>query len=176
MKKLIILGILCCFGLNLNAQDSKKAYLDNVKTLDSTLETLYAVISGEKDEARDWDLFRFLFHPDAKLIPSGKNREGIIGARFMTPNDYVTGNGQYLIDNGFYEVELKREVDTFGNITQVFSTYESYRSKKDKDPFMRGINSIQLLNDGNRWWIINIYWVQESEENPIPKQYLPNKN
>ena len=71
---------------------------------------------------------------------------------------------------------MENKVDTFGNITQVFSTYESYRSKKDKDPFMRGINSIQLLNDGNRWWIINIYWVQESEENPIPKQYLPNKN
>jgi len=40
-------------------------------------------------------------------------------------------------------------------------------------PFMRGINSIQLLNDDNRWWIINIYWTQESEENPIPDMYLP---
>ena len=176
MKKLVILSVLFCFGLTLNAQDSKEAYLDNVKTLDKTLETLYAVISGEKGETRDWDLFRFLFHPDAKLIPSGKNREGKIGARFMTPDDYVNTSGNYLVENGFYEIELQREVDTFGNVTQVFSTYESYRSKNDKEPFMRGINSIQLLNDGNRWWIINIYWVQESEENPIPKQYLPNKN
>ena len=47
--------------LNINAQNSKEAYLDNVKTLDTTLETLYDVISGEKGEARDWDLFRFLF-------------------------------------------------------------------------------------------------------------------
>lgn len=150
--------------------------MDNVKTLDTTLETLYAVISGEKGEARDWDLFRFLFHPDAKLIPSGKNNQGVIGARFMTPDDYVNSSGNYLVENGFYEIELQREVDIFGNITQVFSTYESYRSKNDKEPFMRGINSIQLLNDGNRWWILNIYWMQESEENPIPKQYLPNKN
>lgn len=173
MKKLVLLSVLFCFALNINAQNSKEAYLDNVKTLDTTLETLYAVISGEKGEARDWDLFRFLFHPDAKLIPSGKNREGKIGARFMTPDDYVNTSGNYLVENGFYEIELQREVDTFGNITQVFSTYESYRSKNDKDPFMRGINSIQLLNDGNRWWIINIYWMQESKENPIPKQYLP---
>ena len=176
MKKLIILGILCCFSFTLNAQESKEAYMDNVKTLDTTLETLYAVISGEKGEARDWDLFRFLFHPDAKLIPSGKNNQGVIGARFMTPDDYVNSSGNYLVENGFYEIELQREVDIFGNITQVFSTYESYRSKNDKEPFMRGINSIQLLNDGNRWWILNIYWMQESEENPIPKQYLPNKN
>lgn len=176
MKKLIVLSVLFCLSLNINAQDSKGDYLDNVKTLDSTLETLYAVISGEKGEARDWELFRFLFHPDAKLIPSGKNREGNIGARFMTPDDYVNTSGNYLVENGFYEIELHREVDTFGNITQVFSTYESYRSKHDKEPFMRGINSIQLLNDGNRWWILNIYWMQESEEHPIPKQYLPNKN
>lgn len=176
MKKLIIFGVIFCFCNTLVAQESNETYTKKVKTLDSTLETLYAVISGEKGEARDWDLFRFLFYPDAKLIPSGKNREGKIGARFMTPDDYVNTSGNFLVENGFYEIELQREVDTFGNITQVFSTYESYRSKNDKEPFMRGINSIQLLNDGNRWWIINIYWVQESEENPIPKQYLPNKN
>ncbi len=176
MKKLVTLSVLFCFWLTVNAQNSKDAYLENVRTLDSTLETLYAVISGEKGEARDWDLFRFLFHPDAKLIPSGKNREGKIGARFITPEDYVNSSGNYLVENGFYEIELQREVDTFGNITQVFSTYESYRSKNDKEPFMRGINSIQLLNDGNRWWVLNIYWMQESDENPIPEQYLPNKN
>jgi len=176
MKKLVALSVLFCFWLTVNAQKSKETYLENVKTLNNTIETLYAVISGEKGEARDWDLFRFLFHPNAKLIPSGKNREGKIGARFITPEDYVNSSGNYLVENGFYEIELQREVDTFGNITQVFSTYESYRSKNDKEPFMRGINSIQLLNDGNRWWVLNIYWMQESEENPIPEQYLPNKN
>lgn len=173
MKKQILLGVLFCFSLILNAQENTNDYLNKVKTLDTTLETLYGVISGEKGEARDWDLFRFLFHPDAKLIPSGKNREGNFSARFMTPEDYINSSGNYLVENGFYEIELQREVDTFGNITQVFSTYESYRSKKDEKPFMRGINSIQLLNDGNRWWILNIYWMQESKENPIPKQYLP---
>ena len=120
------------------------------------------------------DLFRFLFHPDAKLIPSGKNKAGLIEARFMTPEDYINSSGNYLVENGFHEIELQREVDTFGNITQVFSTYESYRSKLDESPFMRGINSIQLLHDGDRWWIINTYWMQESKEHPIPKQYLPN--
>jgi len=174
MKKQILLGVLFCFSLILNAQENTNDYLNKVKTLDTTLETLYGVISGEKGEARNWDLFRFLFHPDAKLIPSGKNREENVSARFMTPEDYINSSGNYLVENGFYEIELKREVDTFGNITQVFSTYESYRSKKDEKPFMRGINSIQLLNDGNRWWILNIYWMQESKENPIPKQYLPH--
>jgi hypothetical protein len=174
MKKYIILSVLFCFCFALNAQENTKDYSEKVKTLDSTLETLYSVISGEKGEARDWNLFRYLFHPEAKLIPSEKNKEGNVDARFMTPDDYVNTSGNYLIENGFYEIELQREVDTFGNITQVFSTYESYHSKTDATPFMRGINSIQLLNDGNRWWVLNIYWMQESKEHPIPKKYLPN--
>jgi len=37
---------------------------------------------------------------------------------------------------------------------------------------MRGINSIQLFYDGSRWWIVSIYWQQESPEYPIPEKYL----
>lgn len=155
------------------AQESK--YALKVKTLDSTLETLYTVISGEKGEPRDWDLFRYLFHPDAKLIPTRQQENSPITARYMTPEDYVNSAGNYLVENGFFEKEIHRSVNSFGNITQVFSTYESFRSEADDKPFARGINSIQLLNDGSRWWIINIYWMAESESNPIPKEYLPKK-
>jgi len=173
-KKLTTLLCFLAISISINAQESNTDYSSKVQSLDSTLETLYGVISGEKGEARNWELFKYLFHPDAKLIPSGKTKEGDIRARFITPDQYVKGNGNWLIENGFFEKEISRSVNTFGNITQVFSTYESYRSESDEEPFMRGINSIQLLNDGKRWWIINIYWTQENETNPIPKQYLPN--
>lgn len=149
-------------------------YSKHVETLDSTLETLYSVISGDKGEARNWELFKFLFHKDAKLIPTGKTEAGQFDANYMTPDDYIERAGKWLVDNGFHEVEISRNEQSFGNITQVFSTYESYRSKSDTEPFMRGINSIQLLNDGKRWWIINIYWQQETEDNPIPDTYLKN--
>ena len=159
-------------GKKLDPKVLDEKYLGEVKTLDATLESLYGVISGEKGEARDWDLFRYLFKPDAKLIPSGKNKAGKIGCRFMTPDDYIQSSGNWLVENGFFEKEIFRKTETFGNITQVFSTYESFRSESDKAPFMRGINSIQLLNDGNRWWIINIYWTQETKDTPLPTKYL----
>ncbi len=168
--------VFLCFTLlsfSLYAQEETKDYSQNVATLDSTIETLYSVISGDAGVERDWDLFKHLFHEDAKLIPSGKNPEGKHMARYMTPEDYIKSSGKWLFENGFHEVELNREIHTFGNITQVFSTYESYRKKEDKEPFMRGINSIQLMNDGERWWIINIFWMQESDSNPIPEDYLP---
>jgi hypothetical protein len=173
MKYLTTILLLLTFTTN--AQENTDNYIEKVKTLDSTLESLYAVISGEKGEARDWELMKFLFHQDAKLIPSGKNKEGTIGARFMTVKDYITSSGNWLVENGFFEKEIHRTTNTFGNITQVFSTYESFHSEADDKPFARGINSIQLLNDGTRWWIINIYWTQESLENPIPDEYLPRQ-
>ncbi|MBO6606778.1 hypothetical protein [Psychroserpens sp.] len=148
-------------------------YLKDVQTLDSTVEALYSVISGEKGEARDWEKFKFLFHKDAKLIPTGKTENGTVNANFMTTDDYIELAGKWLVDNGFHEVEIHRTTNTFGSVTQIFSTYESYKSKNDEAPFARGINSIQLLNDGTRWWVINIYWQQETPDNPIPSEYLP---
>lgn len=173
MKKIPILLLATFLTHGLIAQSSEK-YFEKVRTLDLTIETLYDVISGEKGEPRDWELFKYLFHPDARLIPSGKSPEGNeYRARYITAEEYVASSGKYLVENGFFEKEIHRKTDTFGNITQVFSTYESFRSEKDKEPFMRGINSIQLLNTGSRWYIINIYWTQEQPDNPIPQQYLP---
>jgi len=176
MKKLLLLLAITFTAITTQAQDKaeeKKDYTTNVSTIDNTIASLYAVISGEKGVERDWNLFKFLFKPDAKLIPSWKNKEGIYEVRYLKPDDYIKSSGKWLVENGFFEKEIHRKVNTFGNISQVFSTYETFYSEADEEPFMRGINSIQLLNDGKRWWIVNIYWTQESNENPIPKQYLP---
>lgn len=161
------------FNSEYRAQDSSR-YMMEVQTLDATIQALYSVISGEKGEARNWEFMKFLFHPDAKLIPTGKTKDGSYKAKFITPQDYIDRSGPWLIENGFFEKEIHRETDSFGHITQVFSTYETFHSESDEAPFMRGINSIQLINDGSRWWILNIYWSQESEEEPIPARYLPD--
>ncbi|MCB0433850.1 MAG: hypothetical protein KDD18_12960 [Mangrovimonas sp.] len=175
MKYSVLFFLFLGSTLTLSAQEEVDSltikYAEKVATLDSTLTTLYQVISGEKEEERDWQLFKYLFHPDAKLIPSGKNKEGDYLVRYLSPQQYIDFSGQWLVDNGFYEKEISRKTDTFGNITQVFSTHESFYSKTDEKPFMRGINSIQLLYDGKRWWVINIYWTQETPENPIPEKY-----
>lgn len=133
---------------------------------------MYSVISGEKGETRDWALFKFLLHKNAKLIPSGNNRQGIIGVRYMTSDEYINTSGKWLLENGFFEKEIGRKTEQFGNIAHVFSTYESFKSANDTEPFMRGINSIQLLNDGNRWWILNIFWQGETVDQKIPEKYI----
>lgn len=159
------------------AAQSKDAVNTDVASIDSIIKAVYEVISGEAGETRDWDRFRSLFHQDARLIPTGKNAQtGVFTARAMSAEDYVSRNAPYFAKQGFHEREIARRVDQYGNIAHVFSTYHAFNTKEDKTPFMRGINSFQLLYDGKRWWVMSIYWQAESKETPIPKQYLRSKN
>ena len=151
----------------------KEANPADVGSIDAIMNAVYDGISGDANQKRDWDRFRSLFHKDAKLIPSGKNPQtGVTMARYMTPEDYVTRSGPVLERDGFHEREMARKVEQYGNIAHVFSTYHAFRKKDDKEPFMRGINSFQLLNDGKRWWVLNIFWLAETPDNPIPAKYL----
>lgn len=167
MRNLVFALAVVCIGSAAQASDEK--YGDKVATLDSTIKTLYAVISGDKGVERDWDLFRYLFKPGARLMPSGKNPEGVVGMRVMSPEDYIERSGPFLVENGFHEVEIGRKVDEYGTIAQVFSTYAAKRTLDDAEPFMRGINSIQLLKDNDRWWVVSIFWMAETEEYPLPE-------
>ena len=145
----------------------------DVESIDAIMTAVYDVISGDAGEARDWDRFRSLFAPGATLSPVGRPDGATYERRAITPDQYAQSAGSYLEENGFHEVEIHRVTERYGVIAHAFSTYESRRMASDPEPFARGINSFQLLNDGSRWWIVSIYWLQESDEHPIPAEYLP---
>ena len=145
----------------------------DVASIDAIIKATYDVISGDAGVKRDWARFRSLFHRTGRLMPSGKNpNTGVYGAGVLTPDDYIQRNGPFLEKDGFHEREIGRRTEIYGNIAHVFSSYESFRNKSDKTPFMRGINSFQLINDGKRWYVVSIFWQQETTDNPIPKKYL----
>jgi hypothetical protein len=147
----------------------------DVATMDSIVAALYDVISGPAGQKRDWDRFRSLFVPGARLIPTGRRPTGEVVSRVRTPEDYIQGSGPLVERDGFFEKEVSRRVEKFGNIAHVFSTYEARRKADEEKPFMRGINSIQLTNDGKRWWIVTVFWQQEDENNPLPAEYLKSR-
>jgi len=144
----------------------------DVASVDAIIAALYDVISGAAGQARNWDRMRSLFIPGARLIPTGQRPDGTTGHRVLTVEDYITQSGPQLERNGFFEREIGRKTDTFGNVTHVFSAYDSKRTAQDEKPFSRGINSIQLLNDGKRWYVVTIFWDSERPNNQIPEKYL----
>jgi len=140
-------------------------------TPDSVIATLYRVISGPAGQKRDWDLFRRLFLSQGRLVGTGRDAQGSVRYRAMTPEDYVQRSGPMLEERGFFENETHRTTDQFGHVYHAFSTYES-RGTPDAAPFARGINSIQLLRTSGRWWVLSVFWGDEqSTGEPVPQRY-----
>ena len=148
----------------------------DVESVDSILAALYDVISGPAGQARDWDRFRSLFIPEARLIPTGRGPGGEHGYNVWSPGEYAEQAGALLEQHGFFEREIARSEARFGPVVHAFSTYDSKRNADDPEPFARGINSIQLMHDGDRWYVVTIYWAGERPDLPIPGQYLPSGN
>ncbi|HXN28513.1 MAG TPA: hypothetical protein VN902_15410 [Candidatus Acidoferrales bacterium] len=146
----------------------------DVASPDAIMAATYDVISGPAAQQRDWDRFRSLFVPGARLIPVVPRKTGGgWDTRIITPDEYAQHADAYFQKNGFAEREISRKSERYGNIMQIFSTYESRHDAKDAQPFARGINSFQLFYDGTRWWVVTIYWLEETPENPLPKEFLP---
>lgn len=144
----------------------------DVNSLDAILAAVYGSISGAKGKARNWDRFRSLFVPGARLIPTFKRPTGEFMTRVLTPEEFIASSGKFMEEQGFFEQAVANHVETFGNIAQVFSVYEGRHDTADPKPFVRGINSIQLMNDGKRWWVVTIFWQPEDAANPLPQKYL----
>jgi hypothetical protein len=163
---------LLALGLLLAHQGSP--YEPDVQTEDGIVEALYSVISGPAGQKRDWDRMRFLFSPEAHLVAVGHRKNGTVYRIPMTVDGYVQQSGPYLETRGFFEREVARRRENFGGLTELWSTYESREKLDDKKPFERGVNSIQLVNDGKRWWIVSLAWQGEDSQTTLPKKYLRN--
>jgi hypothetical protein len=146
----------------------------DVESIDAIVSAAYDVISGPAGKKRDWDRERSLFYPGARLIPTasvpGRN-DVALEPQVLDVEDYIV-RAEPLLQKGFYETEVARRTEQFGRIAHVWSSYESRHNPSESVPFMRGINSFQLFNDGQRWWILSIYWQHETTEHVIPEKYL----
>ena len=174
-----LLGLLASFGFAVlligptaSAQDAERQlpFAEDVASIDSIMAAIYDVISGPAGEERDWDRFHDLFIDGARLIP--RSTGAPTGVVVFSPDDYVERVDEIFLRDGFFEAEIGRKTERYGDIVHVLSAYESKRNADDPEPFARGVNSFQLLNHNDRWWIVTIYWQGETEDNPIPADLL----
>ena len=166
------------------AQTATGARASDVVSIDSIIAAVYDIISGPAGQKRDWDRMRSLFVPGARLMPTSPVRpagtapdaplkgDEPLRTNVLDVDGYIARGGPYLEEHGFFERESARRVETYGHIAHVWSTYESRHKADDPKPFARGINSIQLMNDGTRWWVVSIFWEQETPRTQIPSKYL----
>jgi hypothetical protein len=137
----------------------------DVLTIDSLIRTLYECVTCSPGAAPQFERDRALFVKDPLICADRAE-----GMRRMTLDEWMAG-AEPILASGFYEAEIARQEMRFGRIAHVTSVYEA-RLSKDAPLLKRGINSLQLLREGGRWWILSIVWDNERSDNPIPASLL----
>jgi len=145
---------------------------EDVSSIDGMMKAFYEVISGPAGQPRQWSRDRTLYIPGVWFVAMKEDAKHNPLSLVMSHQQMVDRFDSGLVDKGFFEGEIHRSTERFGNIVHILSTYES-RNTKSGPVIDRGVNSIELFWDGKRWWIAGAIWDEERDDNPIPKEMLP---
>jgi hypothetical protein len=140
--------------------------------LDELLRTFYANISGPAGSPRPAAADEGVHHPQARLMRTGVDAEGRSWIRVMSLAEYDEDTRDFFATTDFYEIEVARRAERFGNIAWVRSVYEARRHPDDPELIKRGINSIQLFHDGTRWQVVSVLWDNERPGVAVPADWL----
>lgn len=148
---------------------------EDVSSIDGIVKAFYEVISGPAGQPRQWSRDRTLYIPDIRFVAMAEDNAGHPVAHVVSHQEFVDATDPEVVKEGFYESEIHRVTQTFGHIAHVMSIYET-RVKADGPVTDRGINSMELFNDGKRWWVASVIWDDERPNNPVPLEFLPEKD
>jgi len=171
MKHLFFFVVIC-FSQVLFGQETKRTGPDtaDVSSIDNIINAYYATTTGPAAQ-RDWARYRFLFQPDAQINARVFGMSGRLQYVHGSLEEFIGQVDEYFTINGYFEREIGRSVHVYRDIAQVFSAYETKLATNQKS-YHRGVKSIQLVFDQERWWIVNVLYNNESVKDPIPAEYL----
>src|SRR5579871_1016236 len=147
---------------------------EDVSTIEGIVKASYETISGGVGVPRQWGRDRTLFAPSVRYIAMSKDKAGAVEVRTSDYQEYLDESDEFLVKQGFTEVELGQKIERFGNVATVLSSYEGKLQSTGK-VVTRGVNIFSLYFDGKRWWIQTMLWDEEGPGNPIPAELLPGK-
>ena len=133
------------------------ARAEDVATPEAVINVVYELISGEAGQPRDWARLKTLYFPGSRLIPFEADSNGRAVPNVMTIDQFEETRSRFFEKESFYEWETDSRTDMRGSMAHVWSSYEAGRTLHGP-PIRRGVNSIQLWNDGSRWWILTTAW------------------
>ena len=185
LRATIFCGLLACGFCGGNAMEKQgevkhvsvpktEPRAEDVSTIEGIVKASYETISGGVGVARQWGRDRTLFASSVRYISIGKDKAGTVKASTADYQEYLDESDDFLVKQGFTEVELGRKIERFGNVATVLSSYEGKLASTGK-VVTRGVNIFSVYFDGKRWWIQTMLWDEEGPGNPIPTELLPKK-
>jgi hypothetical protein len=164
-RHLILATLAFLIGLQAKTQE-----IPSVRTIQETVLETLSIISAPTDQ-KDWEKFRKLFLPCADLTVVSDNSLGQKNARTFSLEEFVRMMQRNTSTSPFSEQQINLTVQHYNGIAQAFQTYELNVG----DQKHLGINSYQLVFDGNTWWIANLVWASNQNGVEIPEQYMPKQ-
>ena len=135
-------------------------------TPQEAVSALWKALSHEPGKGTDAALLGRLFHQDA-VIFGGRYKDGVPTVGRTSAEKFLMSQGK-VQEDGFYECEVSRVVETYDRFATVYSVVESRTSKAAASPDAVGVNSIQLYKVGSEWKILSLYYHLPQDGNPIP--------
>lgn len=140
-----------------------EAWRNEVLRIETLVPAIYACVSGAAGAPRDWEHFRYLQRPDARSLRTVIDSDGRVRAEEFDVDGYIANVEPFFARNDFHEIEIGQRIQRFGQIAHVWSLYEARPAPDSPTLLRRGANSIQLFNDGMRWWVVCTIWDNERE-------------
>ena len=140
-----------------------ESWREEARRIETLVPAIYACISGPAGAPRDWARFRYLQRPDARSLRTVVDPDGAVRAEAFDVDGYIANVEPFFALNDFYEIEIGQRVERFGQVAHVWSLYEARPAPDSPILLRRGANSIQLFNDGARWWVVCTVWDNERE-------------
>lgn len=162
----VITCFLVSFSCVVSAQMDTMAY----KSPEAITEKMLEFISCDIGEEKNWDEYRNLFLPTAQKYSI--NRKAPPGRQIRSINleQFVRYGREAYPKDGFNEIVIGTTVNEFNGIANVFQAF--YCKNLTGTYEARGVNSFQLIYEGNRWWIASTTFTNESEEEKLPNDLL----
>jgi hypothetical protein len=144
---------------------------EDVASPDAIIGAMYETLCGPAGK-RNFQRLRSLYFEGARLIPIANRIHDTGNTHVMSVDEWIDDIRPFFEENAFQIKEIRRHSDRFGNMIQVFSTYEATVGDEGSN-VTRGIRAMQLLRRDERWWIVNVMWDNETRNNPIPGEFTP---
>lgn len=144
----------------------------DVASIDGLMRAFYEVVNVSPDQPRQWGRDRTLYSPWIRFLATSIGADGRPRVDVWSHQDYVNQT-EPLVRRGFAEREIHRRTRVYGAIAHVDSTYETELASPSGPQRSRGVNSIEMVFDGQRWWIVSVIWMSESPQAPLPAELLP---
>jgi hypothetical protein len=153
------------------ASSSPLARPTDVASPEALLAALHDSVSGPPGPV-DWDRFRSLFLPSARLGSSVTDANGVTRITTSTVEELISSGAAERERVPWYEEILVKHLERFDHIAVAFYSHDD-RSSLQGPPIQQSVNVCVMLYDGSRWWIQSASWEAVPKFRSLPPELDP---